>query len=80
MSLVRLPFCVGTAVPLESSQKLLDSQKLGPQEKTRETKILLYEHLRTLLEACPQWTLLRNKAKGSILLRMQFASKQRNPS
>jgi hypothetical protein len=38
MSLVRLLFCVGTVIPSESSQKLLDLQKLGPQEKTRENK------------------------------------------
>jgi hypothetical protein len=41
VSLVRPPFCVGTAVPSESSQKFLDLQKLGPQEKTRKNKILL---------------------------------------
>jgi hypothetical protein len=33
MSLVRLPFCVGTSVPSEASQKFLYSQILGPQEK-----------------------------------------------
>jgi hypothetical protein len=30
MSLVRLPFCEGTAIPLEPSQKFLDKQKKGP--------------------------------------------------
>ncbi len=53
MSFVRLPFCVGTSVPSESSQKFLDLQRLGPQEKTRENKISLYEHLPTPLEARP---------------------------
>ncbi len=65
-SLVRLPFCVGTAVPSESSLKLLDSRKLGRQEKTHENKISLYEHLRTPSEACPQRKLLRNESKGTV--------------
>jgi hypothetical protein len=38
MPLVRLPFRIGTAVLSESSQKFLDSQKLGPQEKTCKKK------------------------------------------
>jgi hypothetical protein len=36
MSLVRLPFHVGTAILLESSQKFLDLQKLGLQKKLAE--------------------------------------------
>jgi hypothetical protein len=80
MSLVRLPFCVGTAVLSESSQKFFGSQKLGPKETTYKNKILLYKRLRMLLEACPQWTLLRNKFKGTILPRMQFAFKQEIPA
>jgi hypothetical protein len=80
MSLVKLPFCVGTAIPSESSQKFLDLQQLGQQEKTHENKILLYKRLRMPLEACPQWMLLRNKSKGTILPRTQFASKQEIPA
>jgi hypothetical protein len=54
MSLVRLPFCVGTAVLSESSQKFLALQKLGLQETMHKNKIMLYERLHMLLEACPQ--------------------------
>jgi hypothetical protein len=80
MSLVSLPFRVGTAVPSESSQKFLDLQKLGPQEKTCETKILLYKRLRTISKACPQRTLLRNESKGTIPPSTRFASKQEIPA
>jgi hypothetical protein len=80
MSLVRLPFCVGAAVPSESSQKFLDLQKLGPQETTRKNKILLYKRLRMLPKARPQWPLLRNKSKGMILPLTQFTSKQEIPA
>jgi hypothetical protein len=41
MSLVKIPFCGGTSVPSEASQRFLDSQRLGPQEKPRKNKILL---------------------------------------
>jgi hypothetical protein len=58
-----LPFCVGTAIPSESSQNFLDSQKLGLWETTRENKTSLYEHLRMLLEACPQWMLQETSPK-----------------
>jgi hypothetical protein len=75
MSLVRLPFRVGTAIPTESSQEILDLQKLGPQETTRKNKILLYKRLRTPSEACPQQTLLRNESKGTIWPSTRFASK-----
>jgi hypothetical protein len=80
MSLVRLPFCVGTAVPSESSQKFLDLQKLGLQENTRVNKILLYKRLCMLSEASPQRMLLRNKSKGTILPHMRFTSKQEIPA
>ena len=39
MSLVRLPFCIGTAVPSESSQKFLDLKNLGPQETIRKKQL-----------------------------------------
>jgi hypothetical protein len=42
------------------------------QEKTHENKILSHEHLRTLLEACPQRMLLTNNSKGMILPCTQF--------
>ncbi len=73
MSLVRLPFRVGTSIPLETSQQFLNLRRLGPREKTRKNKILLYKHLRTPSEACPQRMLLRNESKGTITPRMQFA-------
>ncbi len=38
MSLARLPFRVGTSIPLETSQQFLNLQRLGPREKTRENK------------------------------------------
>ncbi len=74
MFLVRQPLCIETAVPSESSQKFLDSQKIGIREKTCKNKILLYERLRMPLEACLQQTIVRNKSKGTIPPRMQFAS------
>ncbi len=80
MSLVRLPFCIGIAIKLESSQTFLDSQKLGPQGTTRKNKISLYNHLCRLLEACPQLMLLRNKSKAMIPPCTQFASKQEFPA
>jgi hypothetical protein len=80
MSLVRLPFCVGTSVPSEASQKFLDSQRLGPREKTRKNKILLYKRPLMPSEACPQRTFLRNESKGMILPSTQFASKQEIPA
>jgi hypothetical protein len=80
MSLVRLPFRVGTAVPSESYQKFLDLQKLGPQETTCKNKISLYKHLHMPSEAPPQRTLLRNESKGTILQCTRFASKQEIPA
>jgi hypothetical protein len=41
MSLARLPFCVGTSIPSETSQQFLDLRRLGPQEKTPENKIFV---------------------------------------
>jgi hypothetical protein len=64
MPLVRLPFCVGTAVQSEPSQKFLSLQKMGPLEITLENKISLYKCLHTLSEACFQRALLRNSPKG----------------
>jgi hypothetical protein len=73
MSLVRLLFCVGTAVLSESSQTFLSLQKKGPQEITLENKFLLYERLCMLSEACRQRTILRNESKGTIPPRTGFA-------
>ncbi len=69
MSLVRLPFYKGTAIPLEPSRRVFDTQKVGLQETTCKMKISLYDCLRMLPEAFPQWTLLRNKSKGTVLPR-----------
>jgi hypothetical protein len=80
MSLVRLPFREGTAILLESSRKFLELQKEGPQEITCDNKILLYERLRTPLEACLQWMLLRNESKGTILPHTRFAFGQGIPA
>jgi hypothetical protein len=80
MSPVRLPFHVGTAIWLESSKKFLNLQKMGLQETTRKNKISLYEHLCMLLEARPQWTLLRNESKGTIPPCTRFVSKQEIPA
>ncbi len=67
MSLVRLTFCKGTAIPLDPSQKVLDMQKMGLQEATCKNKISLCERLHMPLEPCPQHRLLRNKSNGMIL-------------
>ncbi len=47
VSLVRLPFCEGTAVLSESSQNFVYTQNMGPSKTTCKNNILLYEHLRT---------------------------------
>ncbi len=42
------------------------------EKKLAKIKVLLYERLRTPLEACPQRTLLRNESKGTITPRTRF--------
>jgi hypothetical protein len=80
MSLKTILFPKGTAIPSESSQKYLDLQKKGLQEINCKNKNLLYKHLRTPSEACPQWTLLRNESKEKILPGKQFVFWQEIPS
>jgi hypothetical protein len=53
MSLVRLPFCKETDVPSESTQKFLNTRKMGWQETTYKNENLLYKRLHMPLEACP---------------------------
>ncbi len=68
MSFPRLLFLKERLSRKNLLRRYCDKQEMGPQETTCKNKILLYEHLCTLLEACPQQTLLRNKSDGTVFL------------
>jgi hypothetical protein len=55
---------------LEPSQKVSQIfERNGPQEITRDNKILFYCRLRTQWGTCPAWVVPRNESKGIIPLR-----------
>jgi hypothetical protein len=68
MSLPRLPFLIGTAVPPRRLKNLRWEQEMGPQETTCENKILFYPTSTYVIRNMPSADVLRNESKRIILL------------
>ncbi len=68
MSLPRLPFLVGTVVPLRRLNFFCWEREMGPQEKTRENKILFYRTSTYVVGNMPSMDVLRNKSEQIISL------------
>ena len=68
MSLPRLPFLVGTAVPPRHLKIFRCQWEMGPQETTRENKISFYWTSTYIVRNMPSTDVLRNESKQIILL------------
>ncbi len=68
MSLPRLPFLIGTAVPPRHLKFFGCQREMGPQETTRKNEILFYRTSTYVLGNMPSMDVLRNESKQIILL------------
>ncbi len=68
MSLPRLPFLIGTAVPLRRLKFFRWEQEMGPQETTCKNEILFYWMSKYVVGNMPSTDVMRNKSKRIILL------------